>query len=319
MRDAVNETAVERVEAELPDMQAGVAALSEMDEREFGLRLQSMRRGRERLARIHRELMDPAQDYGLIPGTPKPTLLKPGAERLASFYRLAASFSPILTFGDGQSAPEITVVTECRLHLGTLDGPVVNTGHGACNSWERRYRNQAQRNGAYDLLNTLLKMSEKRAYVDAVLRATAASGLFAQDLEDMGHGQTQAPRQAGNGHKARSQSAVRQPAAAGVSSGGYAGPAGGSAASAPGGQSVAAVAEHEPDGAELCSWAGCAVVLDADERKNWHKYFDEPYCFQHGRELIAQRKADAELEAELDDLIDEDASSSPELDNASTP
>lgn len=37
----------------------------------------------------------------------------------------------------------------------------------------------------FDVENTLEKMSAKRAYVDAVLRSTATSGLFSQDLEDI--------------------------------------------------------------------------------------------------------------------------------------
>jgi hypothetical protein len=36
----------------------------------------------------------------------------------------------------------------------------------------------------WDLANTLMKMAEKRAHVDAVLRSFAASGIFTQDLED---------------------------------------------------------------------------------------------------------------------------------------
>jgi hypothetical protein len=41
---------------------------------------------------------------------------------------------------------------------------------------------------ALDLLNTLLKMAEKRAVVDATIRATATSDLFTQDVEDMAGG-----------------------------------------------------------------------------------------------------------------------------------
>jgi hypothetical protein len=37
----------------------------------------------------------------------------------------------------------------------------------------------------FDLDVVLAKMSEKRAYIDATLRATAASGLFTQDLEEL--------------------------------------------------------------------------------------------------------------------------------------
>jgi hypothetical protein len=36
----------------------------------------------------------------------------------------------------------------------------------------------------YDLANTLMKMAEKRAHVDATLRTTAASGIFTQDMEE---------------------------------------------------------------------------------------------------------------------------------------
>jgi hypothetical protein len=123
-----------------PDFRAGTAALAAMPDEKFEVRLVAMRQGRERITRIHRELMDPEMDYGVIPGTKQPTLLKSGAEKLCEFYRLAAEFNPQISYGDGVTTPPVAVVTECRLHLGTLDGPVVNTGFGAANSWESRYR-----------------------------------------------------------------------------------------------------------------------------------------------------------------------------------
>jgi hypothetical protein len=36
-----------------------------------------------------------------------------------------------------------------------------------------------------DTFNTVLKMAKKRAYVDGILSATAASDIFTQDIEDM--------------------------------------------------------------------------------------------------------------------------------------
>lgn len=36
------------------------------------------------------------------------------------------------------------------------------------------------------MVNTILKMSKKRSHVDATLSATRSSGLFTQDLEDLG-------------------------------------------------------------------------------------------------------------------------------------
>src|SRR5712691_4543612 len=62
------------------DYRAGTAALAEMDEGEFRSRLTALVRGRARLQQIHTELMTPEIDYGIIPGTGKPTLLKAGAE-----------------------------------------------------------------------------------------------------------------------------------------------------------------------------------------------------------------------------------------------
>jgi hypothetical protein len=50
-----------------------------------------------------------------------------------------------------------------------------------------------------DMDNTLLKMAEKRAQIDATLRATATSGLFTQDVEDMDFGSAPAPAET-NGH-----------------------------------------------------------------------------------------------------------------------
>lgn len=43
-----------------------------------------------------------------------------------------------------------------------------------------------------DQYNTVLKMAKKRAHVDAILTATAASDIFTQDIEDL-HGEADAP------------------------------------------------------------------------------------------------------------------------------
>jgi len=226
----------ERALVTVPDAQAGTFALASLTDDEFKTRLQALKRGRDRIATIQRELMDRDVDYGTIPGTPKPTLLKPGAEKLCDIYGLRADFLPVRVVGDGATAPHLAYQTRCELHLGTLDGPVVAVGYGSANSWERKHRyRRAERAcpacgmvGAllkskrdpewfcwtkkggcgktfkesdprvvdqplgdienpdpWDLDTTLLKMAEKRAHVDATLRATAASGLFTQDIEDL--------------------------------------------------------------------------------------------------------------------------------------
>lgn len=52
-------------------------------------------------------------------------------------------------------------------------------------SIEDQTQGQSENPDPFDGENTLEKISAKRAYVDATLRATATSGLFSQDLEDM--------------------------------------------------------------------------------------------------------------------------------------
>ncbi len=215
--------------------EAGTYALASMTTEQFDLRLAMLRAGRVRIAMIQRDLLKPGVDYGTVGGVSKPTLLKPGAEKLCDFYRFAATFAPDVEYGDGKVSPPISVLTRCELHLGTLDGPTVAVGYGQANSWERRYRwraggktcpkcgnvgsltnkptargshwcipdkggcgenvsvadaanapmlEQVENTDPFDLANTLVKMAEKRAHVDATLRATATSGLFTQDMED---------------------------------------------------------------------------------------------------------------------------------------
>ena len=179
---------------------AGVAALAALSDDEFQRRLRVLEQGRRRVQAIKESLMLQGTDYGLVPGTGnKPTLLKPGAEKLAEFYRLAAEILLHERHGDGINTPLIAYVAECRLHLGTTAGPVVAVGWGVCSNWERkyRYRNewvgsgrdrqrmQVENPDPWEQANTVAKMAEKRAFVDGVLRATASSALFTQDLEDM--------------------------------------------------------------------------------------------------------------------------------------
>src|SRR5579872_2076734 len=123
-----------------PGSEAGTLALAQMSEFEFEARLAAMQAGRERIAIIQRKLLVDDVDYGKIPGTPKPTLLKPGAEKLLDFYQLRADFQPTLTLGDGMTRPPLAYEVRCSLHLGDISGPVVAVGLGAANSWEKRYR-----------------------------------------------------------------------------------------------------------------------------------------------------------------------------------
>jgi ssDNA-binding Zn-finger/Zn-ribbon topoisomerase 1 len=120
--------------------QAGMLAMATMSEPEFEIRLVALKRGQDRIKRIKQELMEEDAHYGVIPGTKKPTLLKPGAEVLCSIYGLRPDFIPTLQEGDGVTAPTLRVTMRCELHLGDIAGPVVAVGYGSANSWERKHR-----------------------------------------------------------------------------------------------------------------------------------------------------------------------------------
>lgn len=191
-----------------------------------------------------RQAMKPDVHYGVIPGTQKPTLLKPGAQKLCVLFRLAPSFR---TDRDYHDDGHLTVSSTCTLtHIPT--GLVVASGDGLCTTRESRYSSRtakrkcplcaveqirrsknAPKSGDYegadpsdppgwycwrkeggcganfrhddpriteqvegkvanpdvaDQWNTVLKMANKRALVDAVINGTAASDVFTQDMED---------------------------------------------------------------------------------------------------------------------------------------
>jgi len=172
-------------------------------------------------------------DYGVVGGIEKPTLLKPGAEKLACFFGLEPSQELMDSVEDWDSGV-FYYRYRCVLRRG---GIVVGVCEGSANSREVRYRYRtadrkcprcgqptivkgrpeygggwlcfAKRGGCgakykegdpqiegqpsgrmenpepYDLVNTLQKQAQKRAYVGAVLMAVNASEFFTQDVEDM--------------------------------------------------------------------------------------------------------------------------------------
>ena len=125
-----------------------------------------------------RDLMVEGEDFGRIPGVPKPTLFKPGAEKLCDIYGFAKTAEVvhrIEDWTDGFIHYEVKVILTSK-----ATGYVEAEGLGSCNSKEKRYRSQ----DVYTVVNTILKMAKKRALVDAVLSATRTSGLFTQDMED---------------------------------------------------------------------------------------------------------------------------------------
>lgn len=146
---------------------------------EFAITLKEAKKRIDMLKKFVDELMTPGIDYGIVPGVEKPTLLKPGAEKLCDVFGFSKRIEVTNRLEDwyhGVFNYEVKVILICK-----RTGIVESEGVGSCNSRESRYYNQR----GHDLANTILKMSKKRALVDAILSATRSSDLFTQDVEEM--------------------------------------------------------------------------------------------------------------------------------------
>lgn len=124
-------------------------------------------------------------DHGTIPGVSKPSLFKPGAEKLEKL--LSLRHEKVLV--EKIVEPGYTFVKySYKTIVYNKRNEIVATCEGSCNSKEKKYRydfNKQEKKDFYDVENTIMKMAQKRSYVGAILEATNSSGRFTQDVEDM--------------------------------------------------------------------------------------------------------------------------------------
>ncbi len=167
----------------LPDVSSKEAALSVDLATPLDLPMEQFKEGLERRSNNRamllswiRSALTENVDFGVIPtkqGNAKKSLWKPGAEKIAGMLGVVARF----TFQDLDSLlaqgvlPEYVVV-HCQLV--DSNSRVLAQGVGA-RSLKKDYGD----------LNKALKMAEKSAHIDAVLRLGGLSEVFTQDIEDM--------------------------------------------------------------------------------------------------------------------------------------
>ena len=184
------------------------------DEPTFRSQMQAI----NRFQQTAQTLMIRGHDYGIIPGTDKPTLLKPGAEKIVKLLGLSDEYELVDRQEDWKGG-FFRYLVRCKL-VAMQSGVLVSTGLGECNSFESKYRyrwvyesklppgidkknlaKQEKRSKSggkftlyrldnediYSQVNTILKMAKKRALVDAALSAGRLSDVFTQDVEDMVH------------------------------------------------------------------------------------------------------------------------------------
>lgn len=119
-------------------------------------------------------------DYGqAFFGAAKPSLLKPGAEKILMLLGLSSEYEIIEKVQDYEEG-FFAYTVRCVLKK---NGQIITEGLGHCNSREKKYESDKQ--DKYMLGNTCLKMAKKRAQVDAALTVGSLSDIFTQDLEDM--------------------------------------------------------------------------------------------------------------------------------------
>jgi len=160
---------------------------------------------------VMQAVMKKETHYGIIPGSKKPSLYKPGAEVLAATFRIAVSYRVEDLSTDDHVRYRVTAV---GTHQTT--GIVLGDGMGECSSGEEKYKwrraiceeefeatpenrrrikfgkyqgkvekTKQVRTEPADQANTILKMACKRAQVAMTLNVTAASDIFTQDIEDL--------------------------------------------------------------------------------------------------------------------------------------
>lgn len=162
---------------------------------------------------VMKAVMKEGTHFGTIPGTPKPSLWKPGAEVLAATFRIAVSYRIEDLSNDDVVRYRVTAIGKHQTSNITM-----GEGMGECSSGEAKYKwrkatskrefesmpeskrrlqfgydkfkkaeyeVQQVRTEPADLANTVLKMACKRAQVAMTLNVTAASDIFTQDIEDL--------------------------------------------------------------------------------------------------------------------------------------
>lgn len=188
---------------------------------EIQARINQMVENRKYVIDQVRPMLQEGIDVYVLPGMKKPSLGKPGAEKLASIFGLQAAF-----FVDKETMDAVGYAPEERKYVAYIcklsrNGEFAGEGRGATfiewmrNSYRKVYKKDfgtltdadkaageliktVGKYGEYEFykipeapvfddlaMNKAIKMAEKSAFVDAVIRTTGCSELFTQDIEDM--------------------------------------------------------------------------------------------------------------------------------------
>lgn len=172
-----------------------------------------------RVQMLKKEVLKEGTDFGVIPGTQKPSLYKPGAELVNLMFGVSVD-PDAAALRDEEGVDEMGLpFYRCtvRMVLKTRGGIFLGASYGSASSLEAKYKwrratgpkefaatvdgrkrslfKRGKNNTEYeelqvrtemeDIKNTILQMAMKRAEVSGTKRVHALSGMFGQDLEDL--------------------------------------------------------------------------------------------------------------------------------------
>lgn len=204
---------------------------------------------RAKVNKIKQEILKPKIHYDTLPGTQKPTLLQEGADSLGLAFKIAFTFDNQM---EGDGIDEIAVRSRCTA---TYEGIVLGDCEGYASSNEEKYkwryavhenefentdpdrrRLKWKRDGTSikqvrtepaDIVNTILKMSQKRAKLGVIKTVLAIGEMFSVDIDDIppeirqslteSEGPTEPKRKSETKKKAPAKKKAAKPKAAPVS------------------------------------------------------------------------------------------------------
>lgn len=176
----------------------GTSIIANLQENTMCSRAENLRKFKDF---IKRDFVD-GVDFGQIPGTDKPCLLKPGFEKIQFYLGLTPQYRLLnrecrpnqskqyKRYNEKTKKYEIVEAIRnyyawewaCELYF---NGVKVAEGVGCANTEEKKYVGQYEKSETPDsLANTVMKIAKKRAFGDAILNIGGISDMFTVDLED---------------------------------------------------------------------------------------------------------------------------------------
>lgn len=187
-----NESSSANEACAVPARQENPTAVFDMSKEVFTQALQNREKNRQIMLDWIKATLKKGIDFDQIPirgKLSKEFLTKPGAEKIAGMLGLIVRYPNLKQYENAvlsSSASNMEmVILKCELWL---NGVLVAEGTGARHRLQDEVpANQKLNRAAFWDINKSLKMAEKSAMIDAVLRCAGISELFTQDLDDMPH------------------------------------------------------------------------------------------------------------------------------------